>query len=72
MNDPARINEAGARHLVERLALALQASVLLQAGSAAAEAFCSSRLGGAHGFALGTLAADVPVQALLDRVLPIA
>lgn len=70
LNDPASIDEAGARHLVERLALALQASVLLQAASPAAEAFCRSRLGGAHGFALGTLAADTPVQSLLDRVLP--
>jgi putative acyl-CoA dehydrogenase len=62
--------EAGARFLVERLALALQASVLLRAGSPVAEAFCRSRLGGAHGLALGTLPADLAVEPLLARIVP--
>src|SRR3546814_529694 len=39
-----QIEEAGARSLVERLALALQAGVLLRAGSPVADAFCRSRL----------------------------
>ena len=62
--------EGGARYLVERLALALQASVLLRAGSPVAEAFCRSRLGGAHGLALGTLPADLAVEPLLARIVP--
>ena len=53
--------------LVERLALALQASVLLRAGSPVAEAFCRSRLGGQHGLAFGTLPADVNFGALMAR-----
>jgi putative acyl-CoA dehydrogenase len=59
--------EAGARLLVERLALALQASVLLRAASPMAEAFCRSRLGGQHGLALGTLPPDLAFGALIDR-----
>ncbi|MCD9031104.1 acyl-CoA dehydrogenase family protein [Luteimonas sp. Y-2-2-4F] len=62
--------ESGARRLVERLALALQASVLLRAGSPAAAAFCRSRLGGEHGLALGTLPADAGFATLIDRALP--
>jgi putative acyl-CoA dehydrogenase len=63
--------EAGARLLVERLALALQAAVLLRAGSPIAEAFCRSRLGGEHGLAMGTLPPDLPFAALVDRALPL-
>src|SRR5690606_20885798 len=37
--DPRSLPEAGARYLTERIALALQASVLLRAGSPAAAAF---------------------------------
>ncbi|MBJ7573708.1 acyl-CoA dehydrogenase family protein [Luteimonas sp. MC1828] len=62
--------EAGARLLVERIALALQASVLLRAGSPAAEAFCRSRLGGAHGLAMGTLPAGLATHAAIERALP--
>src|SRR3546814_2497181 len=51
-----QIEEAGARSLVERLALALQAGVLLRAGSPVADAFCRSRLDGVHGLAFGSLA----------------
>src|SRR5690606_12509361 len=40
----AGASEAGARRLAERLALALQASALLRAGSPVAEAFCRTRL----------------------------
>jgi putative acyl-CoA dehydrogenase len=59
--------EAGARFLVERMALALQASILLRAGSPAAEAFCASRLAGEHGLVFGTLAGHSGFAALLDR-----
>ena len=61
--------EAGARALVERLALALQAAVLLRAGSPIAPAFCRSRLGGAHGLAFGTLPDDTDFGPLLARAL---
>ena len=63
-------DQAGARMLVERLALALQASVLLRAGSPAAHAFCRSRIDGAHGLAMGTLPVDAGFEALVGRVLP--
>ncbi len=64
------VDESGARHLVERLALALQAAVLLRAGSPAAGLFVRSRLGGEHGLAFGTLPADAEVSALIGRVMP--
>ena len=48
--------ETRSRLIVERMALALQASTLLRAGnSAVSDAFCASRLGGGHGLVLGTL-----------------
>src|SRR5690606_34717738 len=59
--------EAGARLLVERLALALQAGVLLRAGSPLAGAFCRSRLGGSHGLAFGTLPAEGGFADILAR-----
>ena len=63
--------EAGARALVEWLALALQAGVLLRAGSPVAEAFCRSRLGAAHGLGFGTLATTgVDFAAIIQRALP--
>ncbi|HVI58411.1 MAG TPA: acyl-CoA dehydrogenase family protein [Luteimonas sp.] len=64
------IDEAGARMLVERLALALQAGVLLRAGSPVAGAFCRSRIGGAHGLAFGTLPAGIDFAAILARARP--
>jgi putative acyl-CoA dehydrogenase len=63
-------DQASARMLSERLALALQAAVLLRAESPAAEAFCRSRIGGAHGLAMGTLPGDLDFAALVDRALP--
>ncbi len=63
--------ESQARWLAERLALALQASILLHGAPAPiAELFCSSRLGGAHGLAFGTLRDDAAVALLLARALP--
>lgn len=64
------VDESGARHLVERLALALQAAVLLRAGSPAAGLFVRSRLGGEHGLAFGTLPAGAQVDELIGRVMP--
>jgi putative acyl-CoA dehydrogenase len=61
---------ASARMLTERLALALQAAVLLRAGSPIAEAFCRSRIDGAHGLAMGTLPADIDSVARIGRALP--
>ena len=59
-----------ARALVERLALALQASLLVRyAPPAVADAFCGGRLGGGGGSAYGTLPAGVDAQAILDRAL---
>ncbi len=61
--------EAGARLLVEHMALALQACVLLRANSPAAEAFCRSRLGGEHGLALGTLPTDAGFGGIIERAV---
>lgn len=68
--DLASAQEAGARLLVERLALALQAALLLRTGSPAAALFVRSRLGGEHGLAFGTLPAATDVAPLLVRALP--
>ena len=63
--------EMRSRYVVERMALALQASVLLRAGNTAvANAFCASRLEGEHGLAFGTLSADVPLTKLIERAFP--
>ncbi len=62
--------ETRARRLVERLALALQASFLVRhAPSAVADAFCASRLDGDGGRAFGTLAAGMDFGAILERAL---
>ncbi len=68
--DLSSTQEAGARMLVERLALALQAAVLVRAGSPTTPLFVRSRLGGEHGLVFGTLPADADVAALLARALP--
>lgn len=60
--------QAGARALVERLALALQAATLLRADSPLAEAFCRSRLGGARGMVFGTLTAHDDIDGALARM----
>ena len=63
------LDEASARHGVERIALALQAAVLIGAGSPAAAPFVRSRLGGEHGLALGTLPGDTDFGGLVGRAL---
>jgi putative acyl-CoA dehydrogenase len=63
--------EPQARRLAERMALALQAALLLRgAPDGIGEAFCRSRLGGEHGLAFGTLPSDVPDALLLQRAWP--
>src|SRR5207244_5036818 len=60
--------EAQARGLVERMALALQGSLLLRFGDpAVADAFCSSRLGGDRGSAFGTLPSGTGFNRIIDR-----
>jgi putative acyl-CoA dehydrogenase len=60
--------EPRARRTVERMAVALQASLLVRhAPSAVADAFCVSRLAGDRGQAFGTLPAGVDFAAILER-----
>jgi putative acyl-CoA dehydrogenase len=67
LEDPRGL-EVRARQLVGRLALALQAGLLLRhAPPPIAEAFCASRLGGEWGHAFGTLPPEVEVDAILNR-----
>jgi len=67
------VEEGRARYLVERLALALQASLLLRHGSpAVAEAFCATRLERAGGRALGTLPRGVDLRRIFERHRPVA
>jgi putative acyl-CoA dehydrogenase len=59
-----------ARDLTEKLALALQASLVVSYSSPAmAEAFIGSRLAGQHGNAFGTLTEEVDVKAILSSVI---
>jgi putative acyl-CoA dehydrogenase len=56
--------ETRARGLVERMALALQASLLIRFGDpAVADAFCATRIEGNWGHAFGTLPAAVAATA---------
>jgi putative acyl-CoA dehydrogenase len=63
-------SEAQARVVTERLALLLQAAVLLRAESPVADAFVRSRLAGEHGMAFGTLPEGIDLQAIMARALP--
>ncbi len=64
--------ELRARRLVERLALALQGSLLVRHGHpAVAEAFCASRLAGDHGAAFGTLPPGVDCATIIERARPV-
>jgi putative acyl-CoA dehydrogenase len=63
--------ELRARRVVERMALALQASLLIRYGDeAVADAFCASRLSGDWGQAFGTLPAGTDFQRIIDRHRP--
>ena len=64
--------ESRARSVVERLALALQASLLIRHSPAAvADAFVASRLGDGGGRAYGTLEAGADLGSILERHRPI-
>jgi putative acyl-CoA dehydrogenase len=64
-------DETQARRLVEKLALALQASLLLRHGhSAVTEVFLASRISGEGGRAFGALPAGSDFRAILERAKP--
>jgi putative acyl-CoA dehydrogenase len=61
-----------ARRLVEELALALQASLLVRhAPPPVADAFCAARLAGDSGRVYGTLPPGTDASAIIDRALPV-
>lgn len=63
------VSEYAARELTEKLALALQASLLVRYGSPeAAEVFIASRLACQHGQSFGTLPSGVNVDGILEGV----
>jgi putative acyl-CoA dehydrogenase len=63
--------ETRARRVVEKMALALQASLLVRYGDeAAADAFCASRLSGDWGQAFGTLPASTDFTRIIERHSP--
>ncbi|HJV86372.1 MAG TPA: acyl-CoA dehydrogenase family protein [Noviherbaspirillum sp.] len=66
--------EYRARRVVEKMALALQGSLLVRHGDpAVADAFCASRLsGGSTGFVYGGLPRGVDCGAIIRRALPMA
>ncbi|MCW3000603.1 MAG: acyl-CoA dehydrogenase domain protein [Solirubrobacterales bacterium] len=65
--------EVRARRVVEKLALAWQASLLLRhAPHAVGDAFCAARLAGDSGLAFGTLPAGIDFRAIIDRGMPVA
>jgi len=69
--EDADTQESRARWLAERIAIALQAAILLRGGDPqVADAFCASRLGEGRGLAFGTLAPGLATPCLLERALP--
>jgi putative acyl-CoA dehydrogenase len=64
--------ETRARRVVEKMALALQGSLLVRFGDpAVADAFCASRLSGDWGQAFGTLPAGVDFGRIIARHAPV-
>jgi putative acyl-CoA dehydrogenase len=64
-------SETEARRLAQDVALAVQASLLVQtAPPAVAGAFCASRIAGHWGQALGTLGGGTDFDAILSRAMP--
>ena len=60
-----------ARRIVERMAIALQASLLVRYGDeAVADAFCASRLAGDWGHAFGTLPSGADFTRIIERHHP--
>ncbi len=65
--NPATL-EPVARRVVEMMAFALQASLLVRFSAApVADAFCATRLDGDWGHAFGTLPQGLETQAIIDR-----
>ena len=63
--------ESRARRVVERMAIALQASLLVRHGDeAVADAFCASRLSGDWGYTFGTLPAGADFGRIIERHRP--
>ncbi|MEV7499213.1 acyl-CoA dehydrogenase family protein [Streptomyces sp. NPDC093018] len=70
-SEPPRADQLSARRLVERMALALQASLLVRhAPRPVADAFCATRLAGDWGHSFGTLPPGTDLNTILDRALP--
>jgi len=70
LRDPEAMESRG-RGLVERMALALQGSLLVRFGDpAVADAFCATRLDGDWGHAFGTLPAGVEAARIVERHAP--
>ncbi|MCW3010600.1 MAG: acyl-CoA dehydrogenase domain protein [Solirubrobacterales bacterium] len=68
--DPASL-EVRARRVVEDMAVAWQAGLLLRsAPHPVSDAFCAARLGGDRGLNYGTLPATADLAAITDRALP--
>jgi putative acyl-CoA dehydrogenase len=60
--------ESRARRVVEKMALTLQASLLVRAGNKlVSDAFCASRLADGHGHQFGTLPEGLDCRAIIDR-----
>jgi putative acyl-CoA dehydrogenase len=65
--------ESEARHLVERMALTLQACILVRHSPGyVADAFCAARLGDRPGIAYGALSAKVDTASILARAMPVS
>jgi putative acyl-CoA dehydrogenase len=63
--------ELRARRVVEQMARALQAAVLVKgAPHEVADAFCASRLAGDHGTEYGTLPRGIDLQGIVERATP--
>jgi len=64
-------SEAGARRLVERLAVVLEGSLLVRHGDpGVADAFCASRIGGDWGRSFGTLPEGLQLASIVQRHRP--
>jgi putative acyl-CoA dehydrogenase len=67
---PAALAETDARGLTARIALAMEAALLLASGSPAGDALCASRLGNADWHAFGALPRTADFNGILTRASP--